>query len=191
MAKINIYRGFSNVQEVIQVLINETAGGELFMSDIEWDNLYGQEKDEVISRQIRGEGGAEGATRVTYRNKRDRKGVIEYTLDSGVAQGYGTLCVIGATVDDSAILVQTPNRENSVVFRTCESIFIHSFALGWFYNGYSKPIPDRLKRYAPVTQMRPFSVDRDSKNNLNLFIQMINLEAGSLRNMIQRLNPLM
>lgn len=46
MANINIYRGFSNVQEVIQVLTNETAGGELFMSDIEWNNLYGQEKDE-------------------------------------------------------------------------------------------------------------------------------------------------
>lgn len=191
MAKINIYRGFSNVQEVIHVLTNETVGGVPFMSDIEWDNLYGQEKDEVINLQIQGRGEAEGYPRVTLENGRNRKGVIEYTLDSGVAQGYGTLCVIGATVDDSAILAQTRNREDSVVFRTCEPIFIHSFALGWFYNGYSKPIPDRLKRYAPVTQMRPFSVDRDSKNNLNLFIQMINLEAGSLRNMIQRLNPLM
>lgn len=190
MANINIYRGFSNVQEVIQVLINETAGGELFMSDIEWDNLYGQEKDEVISRQIRGEGGAEGAVRVTYRNKRDRKGVIEYTLDSGVAQGYGTLCVIGATVDDSAILVQTQNREKSVVFRTCEPIFIHSFALGWFYNGYSKPIPEELKGFIPYTQMQP-SMDPHTQSYLELFIQMINLEASSLRNMIQRLSPLM
>ena len=144
MANINIYRGFSNVQEAIQVLTNETAGGVPFMSNEEWDKLYGQEKSEVIDQQILGRGGSEGAVRVTYRNKRDRKGVIEYTLDSGVAQGYGTLCVIGATVDDSAILVQTPNRENSVVFRTCEPIFIHSFALGWFYNGYSKPIPEEL-----------------------------------------------
>lgn len=190
MAKINIYRGFSNVQEVIQVLINETAGGELFMSDIEWDNLYGQEKDEVISRQIRGEGGAEGATRVTYRNERDRKGIIEYTLDPGVAQGYGTLCVIGATVDDSAILAQTRNREDSVVFRTCEPIFIHSFALGWFYNGYSKPIPEELNRFIPDTQVQP-SMDSHTQSYLELFIQMINLEASSLRNMIQRLSPLM
>lgn len=190
MANINIYRGFSNVQEVIQVLTNETAGGELFMSDIEWNNLYGQEKDEVISRQIRGEGGAEGATRVTYRNERDRKGIIEYTLDPGVAQGYGTLCVIGATVDDSAILAQTRNREDSVVFRTCEPIFIHSFALGWFYNGYSKPIPEELNRFIPYTQMQP-SMDPHTQSYLELFIQMINLEASSLRNMIQRLSPLM
>ena len=111
MAKINIYRGFSNVQEVIQVLINETAGGELFMSDIEWDNLYGQEKDEVISRQIRGGGGAEGVVRVTCQNNRNRKGVIEYTLDPGVALHFGILCVIGATLDDSAILVQTLNSK--------------------------------------------------------------------------------
>lgn len=160
------------------------------MSDIEWDNLYGQEKDEVINLQIQGRGEAEGYPRVTLENGRNRKGVIEYTLDSGVAQGYGTLCVIGATVDDSAILAQTRNREDSVVFRTCEPIFIHSFALGWFYNGYSKPIPEELNKFIPDTQMRSFSADRDTKIYLNLFIQMITQEASPLHNMIQRLNPL-
>lgn len=190
MAKINIYRGFSNVQEVIQVLTNETAGGEPFMSKEEWDKLYGQEKDDIISRQIWGEGGAEGAVRVTCQNERDRKGIIEYTLDPGVAQGYGTLCVIGATVDDSTILAQTQNREKSVVFRTCERVSLQSFALGWFYNGYSKPIPEELKGFIPYTQMRSFSADRDTKIYLNLFIQMITQEASPLHNMIQRLNPL-
>lgn len=190
MAKINIYRGFSNVQEAIQVLTNETAGGVPFMSNEEWDKLYGQEKSEVINQQILGRGGSEGAVRVTYRNKRDRKGVIEYTLDPGVALHFGILCVIGATVDDSAILVQTPNRENSVVFRTCEHVSLHSFALGWFYNGYSKPIPEELKRFIPYTQMQP-SMDPHTQSYLELFIQMINLEANSLRNMIQRLSPLM
>lgn len=190
MANINIYRGFSNVQEVIHVLTNETVGGVPFMSDIEWDNLYGQEKDEVINLQIQGRGEAEGYPRVTLENGRNRKGVIEYTLDSGVAQGYGTLCVIGATVDDSAILAQTRNREDSVVFRTCEPIFIHSFALGWFYNGYSGQIPEELKRFIPYTQMQP-SMDSHTQSYLELFIQMINLEASSLRNMIQRLSPLM
>lgn len=187
MANINIYRGFSNVQEVIQVLTNETAGGEPFMSDIEWDNLYGQEKDEVISRQIRGEGGAEGNTRVTFENTRKRKGVIEYTLNPGVAQGYGTLCVIGATVDDSAVLAQTRNRESSVVFRTCEPIFIHSFVLGWFYNGCLEQIPEELNRFIPNPQMHPFSIDEEI---LEFFIQTITLEASPLHNMIQGLNPL-
>ncbi|WP_303395771.1 hypothetical protein, partial [Phocaeicola coprophilus] len=65
MANINIYRGFSNVQEVIHVLTNETVGGVPFMSDIEWDNLYGQEKDEVINLQIQGRGEAEDYPRVT------------------------------------------------------------------------------------------------------------------------------
>lgn len=190
MANINIYRGFSNVQEVIQVLINETAGGVPFMSNEEWDKLYGQEKSEVIDQQILGRGGSEGAVRVTYRNKRNRKGVIEYTLDPGVAQGYGTLCVIGATIDDSTILAQTQNKEKSVVFRTCEHVSLHSFALGWFYNGYSKPIPEELKRFIPYTQMQP-SMDSHTQSYLELFIQMINLEASSLRNMIQRLSPLM
>lgn len=190
MANINIYRGFSNVQEAIQVLTNETAGGEPFMSKEEWDKLYGQEKDDIISRQIRGEGGAEGAVRVTCQNERDRKGIIEYTLDPGVAQGYGTLCVIGATVDDSTILAQTQNREKSVVFRTCERVSLHSFALGWFYNGYSKPIPEELKGFIPYTQMQP-SMDSHTQSYLELFIQLINLEASSLRNMIQRLSPLM
>ena len=190
MANINIYRGFSNVQEVIHVLTNETVGGVPFMSDIEWDNLYGQEKDEVINLQIQGRGEAEGYPRVTLENGRNRKGVIEHTLDPGVALHFGILCVIGATVDDSAILVQTPNRENSVVFRTCEPIFIHSFALGWFYNGYSGQIPEELKRFIPYTQMQP-SMDSHTQSYLELFIQMINLEASSLRNMIQRLSPLM
>lgn len=190
MAKINIYRGFSNVQEAIQVLTNETAGGVPFMSKEEWDKLYGQEKDDIISRQIWGEGGAEGAVRVTCQNERDRKGIIEYTLDPSVAQGYGTLCVIGATVDDSTILAQTQNREKSVVFRTCERVSLHSFALGWFYNGYSKPIPEELKGFIPYTQMQP-SMDPYTQSYLELFIQMINLEASSLRNMIQRLSPLM
>lgn len=190
MAKINIYRGFSNVQEAIQVLTNETAGGVPFMSNEEWDKLYGQEKSEVINQQILGRGGSEGAVRVTYRNKRDRKGVIEYTLDPGVALHFGILCVIGATVDDSAILAQTRNKEDSVVFRTYEPIFIHSFALGWFYNGYSKPIPEELNKFILDTQMRSFSADRDTKIYLNLFIQMITQEASPLHNMIQRLNPL-
>lgn len=190
MANINIYRGFSNVQEAIQVLTNETAGGVPFMSNEEWDKLYGQEKSEVIDQQILGRGGSEGAVRVTYRNKRDRKGVIEYTLDPGVALHFGILCVIGATVDDSAILAQTRNREDSVVFRTYERISLHSFALGWFYNGYSKPIPKELKGFIPYTQMQP-SMDPHTQSYLELFIQMINLEASSLRNMIQRLSPLM
>lgn len=190
MANINIYRGFSNVQEAIQVLTNETAGGVPFMSNEEWDKLYGQEKSEVIDQQILGRGGSEGAVRVTYRNKRDRKGVIEYTLDPGVALRFGTLCVIGATVDDSTILAQTRNREDSVVFRICEPIFIHSFALGWFDNGYSKPIPEELNKFIPDTQVQP-SMDPHTQSYLELFIQMINLEASSLRNMIQRLSPLM
>lgn len=109
---------------------------------------------------------------MTYRNKRDRKGVIEYTLDPGVALHFGILCVIGATVDDSAILAQTRNKEDSVVFRTYEPIFIHSFALGWFYNGYSKPIPEELNRFIPDTQI----LDKDINKCLKSFIPMILLE---------------
>lgn len=185
MSKIHIYRGFSNVNEAISVLQNHTAGGEDPMSMEDWNVLYKDGKENTITNQM--EDDSKARSTVTLTNS-DRKGVIEYTLKLSTAQGFGTLCVIGACIEDTAILTYTVNSEYSIFLRTCEPIVIDSFALGWFYKNYS--LPDKLNNFRPNTNRIPPQIDKNTQKILKTFIKQISLDASPLYNMIKDLYPI-
>jgi len=129
---MQLYRGFSNVEEAFNVLKNKTAGG-VFRDSLSMDYFT-----DVIEFKIKNQKGGlgEGAISVTDKSK-DRGGIIEYTLEQYVARCFGTLCVIGGEIDLSEknatfgyneSLVKR-DREQGVFCRTDLKIDINIFEM--------------------------------------------------------------
>jgi hypothetical protein len=131
-----IYRGFSCLEEALNVLKYRTAGGVI--AEINWSAVV----DKVVENQKTT--GGEGIVGIVDKGK-DRGGFIEYTMNLDVAFNHGPLCVICCFIMDNEIdwersFNNRNDSENGVFLPTNKSITITSFSYGFYYKQYRRKL---------------------------------------------------